>query len=179
MKKVISLIVMLAACFAVMAASSIDPTKAGQSKPSNILVYTIGSGTGQATADTFAASAATTGCHVYGPLQMSVDNSRPCFAGFRVFSPNLGTTASTGNLEVSYQQLASNSLADTTATWVLADTVVPGGSSKTLVSLSSLPSQSIVIRLRNYGSSVTAILKKIRVVFYSTATETNKAGGGF
>jgi hypothetical protein len=180
MKKILSTLIIIASFVAAYSATSVDATNASDkaSKPSNVSVYVIGSGTGVASADTFAASSLTSGTHTYGPLPMSKDKNSPCYTSFRVFAPNLVTTASTGNLQVSYQQLGSNRLADTTATWVVADTVVPGGTAGQLIPLDSLPSQSIVVRLNNYGSSVTAILKKIYVVFYTNTSLGGKVGWG-
>jgi hypothetical protein len=182
MNKFLSLLIVFAvACMATTTSSHVDTTAAAtiKAKPSNIAVYSIGGGTRSVGLNSSDSLGASSGCNVYGPIALSVDNTRPQFKGFRVWAPASATTSSTGNLQVAYQLMGSNNYIDTTATWTVVDTVTPSKASGTYVDISSLPAQSIMLRVFNYGSTATVIKKKIKVIFAATATESNKAGGGF
>jgi hypothetical protein len=181
MKKFLSLILGIAVAIGATTTSShVDSTAAKDkgAKPSNISVYSIGGGSRGVGFNSSDSLGANTGMNIYGPLGLSIDNSRPQFKGFRVWAPKGATTSSTGNLQIAYQLMASSSLADTTATWTPCDTVTPSSASGTNIDLSSLPAQNIIFRVWNYGSTATVIKKKFKIIFASTATETNKAGGG-
>jgi hypothetical protein len=171
MKSIISILAVIAfavVAFATPASNTVAVDAMANDKPSDIAVVQVGSGNGKATADSFPADI---GIKRVGPVRLSVDKSRPSFKYVTIKCPAGVTTASTGNIQVAYQLLPTNSLADTTATWSVIDTIVPTGiKNAAVLDLSALPAQSIAFRFFNYGSSVTALLKKINIVFKESGT---------
>lgn len=136
-----------------------------QSKPSNVAVVQLGTGTG-AQYDTIAIA----GQNVYGPYNLSVDKSRPQFKGFRLNSLT-GTLDSGDSAEVSYQLISGTTLADTAPVWTPSDTLIATGKLGNYQDISSKTGLAIVFKVKNIDATALLVQKKLKVVFQAPSTE--------
>lgn len=100
------------------------------------------------------------------PLGGSKFKIKPSY--FRCYAGS-GVVASGDSIEISYQKIASNSIGDTTSTWVAFDTISSGGKAGNVVNISTTPGQSIVFRVKNIDATGVLIAKPIRICFLTSA----------
>jgi hypothetical protein len=134
--------------------------------PSNIAVFKLGTGNSGAL-DTFLVTGS---AKCYGPFNLSKDNSRPQYKGFRVY-PALTSFASGDSLKVEYQLLPTNKMSDTTSTWVSVTAVMLRGVPSSYIDISALPGQSIVIKITCIDVITPPIIMAapVRVVFFESS----------
>lgn len=165
MKKLLAVLLVIAAYSLSIAADASALIGSGLfwGKPSNVVVYTLG--TNGSTADSIAA----TNSNVYGPYNLSVDPSRPAFKGFRVYFPT-GSLASGDSVAFKYQLIAGDKITDTIASWTVVDTFINSKRSS-YVDISSLAGTGIVFKVTNIDASKVGVLKKPKVVCLAPSTE--------
>jgi hypothetical protein len=167
MNKIFSVLIVLLAYLCVSAATqnvSANFFDKG-AKPSNITVIQLTAGNGA-----YDTLAATDDQKVYGPYNISVDQSRPMYTGFQAeFYPSV--VSSTDSIQLSYQIIKGNALTDTTATWTAVDTCTDPGKQGNYSDISSKAGQAIVFKIKNIDATSVILQKKIRIAFKSASTE--------
>jgi hypothetical protein len=168
MKKILSSLIALFVLVAVSFAT--DPTtnawkgfNANQ-KPSDVYFVSIGCGLMKGDSALKFSDTIAAGGHVrYGPYPMSIDPSRPSFKYLRFYAPIGALVAD--SLQVAYQLLSGNSLADTGAVtqWVATDTLTPGEFGTT-VDISAKAGVSILFRVMNTAGATAIIRKPLRAI---------------
>jgi hypothetical protein len=170
MKKILGILVVIAFCsstFAARAGIKIAGN-AANSRVANISVITLGKCIGDTTTLTGGDSLDAAGVNTYGPYRLSVDDGRGMFTSFQAYC-NAGAIASGDSLQLTYQIIAGNTLADTNSTWTAVDTLI-AGKKGIYTDISSRAGQAIVFRINNVDATGVLIAKKIRVVLKETYT---------
>jgi hypothetical protein len=136
-------------------------------KPVNVAVVKIGVKADNTTPDTMPAIGGAP--HVYGPSNLSIDNSRPQFTKFKVRRAISGTAAG-DSIRLEYQILPTNNVADTNSTWLSLGQNISATDTIGTVDISNMPGVSIVFKLKPIDVSAVAFLKPIRIVFMESTT---------
>ena len=166
MKKIIFLFVI--GCIVTSAhALLISPTGTKPLAPENVWFATLGDGT--ATNDSIAIA----GSNVWGPFALSKNKSSPQATGMRLIAP-LTCLLSGDSAIVQYQFTATNKIADTTAAgWVSMDTVTTLGLVDGNIDISAMEAAGVFFKVYNADATAIRMLKRFRVVFISTTTNTS------
>jgi len=106
---------------------------------------------------------------IYGPYKVADEYTAAQYKSFSVYAQG-GLIASGDSIEISYQLISGTSLADTTATWTVIDTVATGGKALANVDISAKPARSIIFRILNIDSTRVEITDFIRVCFLKSET---------
>jgi hypothetical protein len=165
MKKIIFLFVI--GCLVTSASAlHISPTGTKPLAPDNVWFATLGDGT--ATNDSIAIA----GSNVWGPFAISKDKSSPQATGMRLIVPVTGLLSG-DSATVLYQFTATNKITDTTAAgWISMDTVSTLGVVGANVDISAKQAAGVFFKVLNLDATAIRMLKRWRIVFISTTTNT-------
>lgn len=107
--------------------------------------------------------------HVYGPINLSVDPSRPMYTGFRVkWAGNAWTSGD--SIALYYQILPTNKVSDTSSNWITLGANIALSDTIAYTSISGAAGSSIVFKLNPIDVTSVTFSKPIWVIF-KEATE--------